>query len=184
MRKYQHLLEIGNKEAGNKLELVELLEELEENRENRPFLDKIYHQIGQHHLTNQSDTMAVVYYNKSLRTNSNDKQLKARNYEILGDMNFDKSIYRTAGQYYDSTMTNLVLNSKPYRIIKRKRDNLEDVIYYEAIAQVNDSILNLVNLSEADRLTYFESFVDKLKITSLSILHKINKTTCNRNRST
>ncbi len=151
-------------ENGNKLELVELLDELEENRENRPFLDKIYHQIGEYHLTNKSDSLAVVYYNKSLRTNSKDKQLKARNYEILGDINFDKSIYSIAGQYYDSTMTNLVLNSKPYRVIKKKRDNLEDVIYYEAIAKVNDSILNLVNLSEADRLAYFEVFIEDLKI--------------------
>jgi tetratricopeptide (TPR) repeat protein len=151
-------------ENGNKLEATALLTELEENRENRPFLDKIYHQIGEYHRTNQSDSLATAYYNKSLRTNSADKRLKARNYEILGDMNFDESIYRTAGEYYDSTMTNLVVDSKPFRIIKRKRDNLEDVIYYEAIAQVNDSILNLVNLSDADRFAYFETFVEKLKI--------------------
>ncbi|MDO5975315.1 tetratricopeptide repeat protein [Flavivirga jejuensis] len=151
-------------ENGNKLEITELLTKLEENRENRPFLDKIYHQIGAYHLNNQSDTLAVVYFNKSLRTNSRDKLLKARNYEILGDMNFDKSIYKDAGKYYDSTLGSLVLNSKPYRVIKRKRDNLEDVIYYEAIAQVNDSILRLVNLSDADRLAYFESLIEKLKI--------------------
>ncbi|NMH89296.1 type IX secretion system periplasmic lipoprotein PorW/SprE [Flavivirga algicola] len=151
-------------ENGNKLELTELLTELQENRENRPFLDKIYHQIAEYHLNNQSDSLAIAYYNKSLRTNSNDKLLKARNYEILGDMNFDKSIYKDAGKYYDSTLGNLVLNSKPYRVIKRKRDNLEDVIYYEAIAQVNDSILRLVNLSEVDRLAYFESLIEELKI--------------------
>ncbi|MDD7885895.1 tetratricopeptide repeat protein [Flavivirga sp. 57AJ16] len=151
-------------EKGNKLELTELLTKLQENRENRPFLDKIYHQIGEYHLNNQSDSLATAYYNKSLRTNSQDKLLKARNYEILGDMNFDKSIYKAAGEYYDSTLGNLVLNSKPYRVIKRKRDNLEDVIYYEAIAQVNDSVLRLVNLSEAERLTYFELLVEKLKI--------------------
>jgi len=151
-------------ENGNKLEVTELLAELEENRENRPFLDKIYHQIGEYHRTNEFDSLATAYYNKSLRTNSTDKQLIARNYEILGDMNFDESIYRTAGEYYDSTMTSLVVDSKPFRIIKRKRNNLEDVIYYEAIAQVNDSILNLVNLSDADRLAYFETFVEKLKV--------------------
>ena len=151
-------------EKGNKFELLELLTELEENRENRPFLDKIYHQKGAYFLNNKSDTLAITYFNKSLRTNSQDKILKAKNYEILGDMNFDKSVYREAGKYYDSTMTNLVLNSKPYRTIKRKRDNLEDVIYYEDIAKVNDSVLNLVNLSEADRLTYFESFIETLKV--------------------
>lgn len=151
-------------ENGDKIALLEDLNELEENRENRPFLDKIYHQIAEYHLNNQSDSLAVNYYNKSLRTNSQDKLLRAKNYETLGDMNFDSSKYEIAGNYYDSTMTNLVLNSKPYRIIKRKRDNLEDVIYYENIARVNDSVLQLVNFSETERLEYFESFVEALKI--------------------
>ncbi len=150
-------------ENGNKLELIELMTGLEENRENRPFLDNIYHQIGAYHLNNQSDTLAVAYFNKSLRTNTSDKQLKARNHEILGDMNFDNSFYQEAGNYYDSTMTNLVVNSKPYRAIKRKRENLEDVIYYEQIATVNDSILHLVNLPEPERLAYFETYVETLK---------------------
>ncbi len=150
--------------SGDKYELLELLTDLEENRENRPYLDKIYHQIAQYHLTNESDSLAVAYYNKSLRAKSQDKQLKARNYQILGDMNFDKSLYREAGAYYDSTMSSLVLNSKPYRIIKRKRDNLEDVIFYEDVAKVNDSVLRLVNLSEAERITYFETYVEALKI--------------------
>ncbi len=151
-------------ENGNKLELLEHLTELEENRENRPFLDKIYHQIGVYYLTNKSDSSAVAYYNKSLRTNSKDNILMARNYEILGNMNFDASIYREAGAYYDSTMGKLKLNSKPFRVIKKKRDNLEDVIYYEDIAKVNDSILRLVNLPEAGRVAYFETFIEKLKI--------------------
>ncbi len=150
-------------ENGDKLEVTELLAELEENRENRPYLDKIYHQIGQYHLQNGSDSLAVAYYNKSLRTNTRDKLLKAKNYETLGDMNFDASVYADAGQYYDSTMSNLMLNSKPYRVIKRKRDNLEDVIFYESIAKVNDSVLRLVNLPEVEKLAYFESFVEDLK---------------------
>ena len=145
---------------GNKLEFLELLTDLEENRENRPYLDKIYHQIAEYHIGEGSDSLAVAYYNKSLRAPSQDKVLKAKNYQTLGEMSFDDSQYSIAGAYYDSTMTNLVLNSKPYRIIKRKRENLEDVIYYENIAQANDSILRLVSLPEADRLTFFESYVN------------------------
>lgn len=150
-------------ENGNKQEALELLAELEENRENRPFLDKIYHQIGNFNLNTNLDSLAVAYYNKSLRTNSKDKILNAKTYEILGDMNFDASLYAEASKYYDSTMGNLVLNSKPYRVIKRKRDNLDDVIFYETQAKTNDSILTLINLSESEKLTYFESFVETLK---------------------
>ncbi|MFB9055233.1 hypothetical protein ACFFU9_00615 [Mariniflexile ostreae] len=160
-----HLEKVKNfdYEKGDTIALWEFLTELEEDRENRPFLDKIYHQIGQFHLEREADSLAIAYYNKSLRVPSQDKQLKAKNYQILGDMNFDSSVYKLAGAYYDSTLLNLKLNSKPYRTIKRKRDNLEDVIYYEQIAQVNDSVLKLVNFSEEDKLAYFENFVAILK---------------------
>ena len=50
-----------NYTEGNKLEFLEELTKLEENRENRPFLDKIYHQIAEFHLTNTSDSIAEVY---------------------------------------------------------------------------------------------------------------------------
>jgi len=160
-----HLEKIKNfdYENGDKLACLELLTDLEENRENRPYLDKIYHQIGEYHRNNNSEYLAVQYYNRSLRTESRDKELRARNYQILGDLNFDNSEYKIAGAYFDSTMANLKMNSKPYRLIKRKRDNLEDVIYYEDIVQVNDSILTLVNLPETDRIAYFESFIETLK---------------------
>ena len=169
-----HLAKANNfdYENGNKLEFLEYLTDLEEDRENRPFLGKIYYQIAEYHRTNKSDSLAIAYYNKSLRSPTSDKQLKAFDYSILGDMSFDNSEYKIAGAYYDSTMNNMVLNSKPYRTIKRKRDNLDDVIYYETIAQVNDSILNLVNLSAADKLAYFTTYTDELKAKAQEIKDK------------
>lgn len=160
-----HLAKAANFDVnnGNKEEFEEYLTDLEENRENRPFLDKIYYRIAEYHRANTSDSLAIVYYNKSLRANSGDKQLRAYDYTTLGDMNFDEANYRVAGAYYDSTMTNLKLNSKPYRVIKKKRENLDDVIYYEEIAQVNDSILNLVSLSDVDRLAIFTEYTNELK---------------------
>lgn len=150
-------------EKGNKLELYELLTDLEENRENRPYLDKIYYQTAVFHLGDGSDSIAETYYNKALRTSTRDKQLMANTYETLGNMSFDRAEYKNAGAYYDSTMINLVENSKPYRIIKKKRDNLEDVIFYEGIATANDSILDLVAMNDAERHAFFEAYIERLR---------------------
>ena len=160
-----HLEKVKNFEfdIGDKMALEEFLESLETNRENRPYLDIIHHQIANYHLQNKSDSLATVYYNKSLRTNSDDDQLTALNYQSLGDLNFDFSEYSLAGSYYDSTLLNLKENSKSFRAIKRKRDNLEDVIYFESIAQVNDSILQITALSDADKEAYFQSYIETLK---------------------
>ena len=160
-----HLEKIKNFDSknGDKIALQDLLEDLETNRENRPFLDRIYHQIAQYQLHNQSDSTAISYFNKSLRTNTEDKLLTATNYQILGDLNFDESKYSLAGSYYDSTLLNLEENSKPFRYIKRKRDNLEDVIYYETIARDNDSILSVVAMSDSEKESYFQSYIELLK---------------------
>lgn len=160
-----HLAKAANfdYETGDQLAFMEYLTELEEDRENRPFLGKIYYRIAEFHKQNKKDSLSVAYYNKSLRSQSTDQPLRAVDYTTLGDINFEKAEYKTAGAYYDSTMTNLVLNSKPYRSIKRKRENLEDVIYYEDIAQVNDSILNLVSLSKEDQLALFTDYTVGLK---------------------
>lgn len=161
-----HLEKIKNFdfENDNKLILETLLENLELNRENRPFLDKIYHQIANYQIKNNKDSLAIAYYNKSLRTDSKDAHLTALNYRILADLNFDYSEYSLAGSYYDSTLLSLQDNSKSFRAIKRKRDNLEDVIYYEAVAHETDSVLRLVELSQSEKEAYFQTYIENLKL--------------------
>ena len=151
-------------ESDDKLALETLLESLESNRENRPFLDKIYHHIANYHIKDNKDSLAITYYNKSLRTDSKDTHLTALNYQKLAELNFDYSEYSLAGSYYDSTLLNLKEKSKTFRVIKRKRDNLEEVIFYEAIAQETDSILRLVKFSDDEKEIYFQAFIDNLKL--------------------
>ena len=85
-----HLEKIKNFDPknGDKLALQELLEDLETNRENRPFLDRIYHQIAKYQLQNQSDSIAISYFNKSLRTNSEDDLFDSFELPNLGRFKF------------------------------------------------------------------------------------------------
>ncbi|WP_339752727.1 tetratricopeptide repeat protein [uncultured Winogradskyella sp.] len=152
---------------GDLVEFQNYLTDIEENRENRPFLDKIYYRIAEFHHNNTSDSLSETYYNKSLRKTSSDNYLRSLNYETLGNMYFDRNVYKTAGAYYDSTLTAMVQNTKPYRIIKKKRENLDDVIYYEGIAQANDSILNIISLSKEEQLAIFTEYAAQLKIKTL-----------------
>ncbi|MDH7446397.1 type IX secretion system periplasmic lipoprotein PorW/SprE [Aquimarina sp. 2201CG14-23] len=157
-----------NYETGNKQEFLELLTDLEENRENRPFLDRIYNQKAVYFNTLDSIDIAVSYYNKSLRTNLGDKHLEALNYKTLGDINFDDKEYAIAGAYYDSTLERMVVDSKKYRVLKKKRVNLDDVILYEGIAQANDSILGAVAMSPEERLAYYSEYTEKIKAEAIA----------------
>ena len=148
---------------GNKQEFFEHLTDLEENRENRPFLDVIYYQKAEYFKKTDSIEGATAYYKKSLRTNLQDKVLESKNYLNLGNFNFDAKEYAIAGKYYDSTLERWNENAKKYRVLKRKRDNLDDVILYDGIARKNDSILTIVNMSDAERLEYYQKYADSLK---------------------
>ena len=137
------------------------MSDIEENREHRPYLDRIHHTIAKHHLKLNSDSLAITYFNNSLRTNSEDNYLNALNYHNIADLYFDKSQYSAAGIYYDSTLLNYKPNSKPHRLVKKLLDNLQDVIYYESIAQTNDSVLNLVAMTKDEQEQYFNQLIEK-----------------------
>jgi hypothetical protein len=147
----------------NKEAILEYLTDLEENRENRPFLDKIYRQLAEFHLEQESDSLALAYFNKSLRASQNEPKLNALNYENLAEYNFDDSSYKAAGAYYDSVLTNVVANTKKYRAIKKKLDNLEDVIKYEDIVQYADSVINIYEMPKEGQLAYFGKYIEDLQ---------------------
>mgnify|MGYP002712930133 FL=1 len=150
-------------QQGDRTAFLELLQDLEKNRENRPFLDKIYNQFGEYYRNSDSIETAVKYYNKSIKAFKQDRVLQSVNYQTLAEINFDKANYKTAGAYYDSTLTFLEANSRQWRRITKKRENLDDVIKYEDIATTNDSILKLTQMSEAEQLAYFTAYTTRLK---------------------
>ncbi len=147
----------------DRVAFLELLNELEADRENRPFLDKIYNQIGEYYRNNDSIDRAVEFYNKSIKNYKNDDYLQSMNYRTLAVFNFDAANYKAAGAYYDSTITNLAVNSREWRRFKKKRENLDDVITYEDISTQNDSILKLVAMNEGERLAYFTEYTSQLR---------------------
>lgn len=155
-------------DQGDRIAFLELLTELEENRENRPFLDKIYNQFGDYYRNSDSIDRAVEFYNKSIRNNKIDKTLQSVNYQTLAVINFDRAEYKNAGAYYDSTLTNLTENSRQWRRIKKKRENLDDVIKYEDIATANDSVLRIAAMSDSEQLAYFTEYTTKLKAKAVS----------------
>lgn len=142
--------------------LNERLTSMQTNRENRPFLDRIYHIVANHYKNLGNDSLAVEYYNKSLRTDTQDELLRAKNYHTIADIYFNASAYSQAGNYYDSTLIHYQKNSKPFRAVKKRLDNLQDVIMYESIAQTNDSILRLTAMNDVEVEVFFQSVIDRL----------------------
>ena len=160
---YAKKAQLFDYENGNKDAFLKTYNDLVADRENRPFLDGIYHEMGIFYDKQNDQELAKKFYNASLKTNSTDSYLGASNYRNLGDMNFKKADYSIAAKYYDSTLVKLDVKTREFIHIKKVRKDLDEVIEYESVAKTNDSILNIMAMSDTDRILYFENYIVKLK---------------------
>jgi tetratricopeptide (TPR) repeat protein len=150
-------------ENGDTLVFLKKFNELLVDRENRPFLDVLNHQMALFYDKKKNFAQAKKYYNTSLKKRSNDQYMVASNYRNLADIYFNAAKYVLAGNYFDSTMVQLDDRSREFRFIKKKRENLNDVIKYEGIANTNDSILKILALSPTARIGFYDDYIIKLK---------------------
>ena len=152
--------------------VLEYLTVLEGNRENRPFLDKIYRELAEYHIATGSDSLGAAYYNRSLRAAQNDPVINALNYEDLADFHFDRNAYKSAGAYYDSVLLNLPDDTRKFRAVRKKRDNLDDVIAYEEVVRNADSIVGLYEMEPIAQKIYFQAYIDSLKAAEEALTRK------------
>lgn len=153
---------------------IDVLEKILKDRDNRPYLDEIYHQLGALETQIGLDD-AIEYYKKSLQANKTTDLLKEITYQAIGDLYFDKAKFITAGLYYDSIL-NLTKEkyTKRIRRLTRKRNNLNEVIFYEKIVKTNDSILKIASMSKEEQTAFFTGYIEKLKANEELQQQKIN----------
>ncbi|WP_227873880.1 type IX secretion system periplasmic lipoprotein PorW/SprE [Flavobacterium nackdongense] len=133
------------------------------DRENRPFKDVLYYEMGVFYDKYNDQELAKEFYNASLKSKSPDKYLIASNYRNLGNMYFKNTDYSKAAKYYDSTLVKLEVKTREHIHITKVRKDLDEVIGLELIAKTNDSILNVVAMTDANRVAYYEDYIGKLK---------------------
>lgn len=160
---------------GDTVVFLKTFADLLADRENRPYHDQLYHQIAVFYDKRNKQKQAVLNYNKSLKAKTQDAYLVTTNYKNLATINFNNAKYQTAGQYYDSTLVGLKVRTKEHNLYKKKRENLADVIKYEGISQRNDSILNVLSLSQNEKTNYYDAYIVKLKAADLAKLELSKK---------
>ena len=79
-----------SKNYDNKNSAITELIELEKDIENKDYLSIIFHQTANLHLELNHDSLAINYYNKSLRSPAKDYLVNVKNYNILADYHLDQ----------------------------------------------------------------------------------------------
>lgn len=155
---------IKNNAENNEKETIESLNELAEDDDNKPYLGKIYYQIGMVELKRDSTTNAVNAFKKSIEYNKKSNFQKELSFQAIGDNYFEKAQFLQAGSYYDSVLK-IAENRPTKRILnlKRRRKSLNGIIVYEETVKVTDSIIKIAEMDSKQQRKYFENYVQKLK---------------------
>ena len=159
--KIKEMLLASSLETDEKLDQIQ---KLLKNFENEPFQHRIHSAIAKLHLGQGQDSLAAVYFEKSLQAPSIDSFTEIQNYEDLAAYYFEKGSYLKTGEYLDRLLPLFEDSSSRYNQIKRQRDNLSDIILYEQSVKETDSILEILAMSEDAQLKYFNNYIEEKKL--------------------
>ena len=154
---------------------VQTLYDLIKNFENLPYQHVLNRSIGTLYLQEDQDSTALVYFEKSLQSPSIDSFTQIENYQDLAEYNFEKGNYLETGSYLDKLLPLYEENSVAHKKLKRKRDNLSEVIIYERTLQQTDSLISLMSLSKREQLQFFEEYINEQRAIEEKNLEKQSK---------
>jgi tetratricopeptide (TPR) repeat protein len=142
-------------------ERVGAMQKLLKNYENQPFEHILNRAIAKLYLQQNQDSLALDYFNKSMTSTFLDSYTEIENFQDLADYHFAKGAYLKSGSFLDKLLPLFDEKTTAYKKLKRKRDNLDEVIAYEKTVQDTDSLIGLMSLSQAEQLAYFENYIEE-----------------------
>ncbi|SEV82172.1 type IX secretion system periplasmic lipoprotein PorW/SprE [Kaistella antarctica] len=105
---------------------------------------------------------AKEFFAQSLKEKVSDPQVRGLTYYEIGKAYFEDSDYLSAGAFYDSSLA--VMTYQPSKILLEEQSaNIKKVSANYYLIKKNDSILALSKMPEAERIAYFDKFIEGIK---------------------
>ena len=105
---------------------------------------------------------AKVYFAQAIQEKVSDPQVRGLTYYEIGKAYFEESDYLSAGAFYDSSLA--VMTYEPSKILLEEYSaNIKKVSSNYYLIKRNDSILALTKMPEAERIAYFDQFINDIK---------------------
>ncbi|MDE6390676.1 MAG: hypothetical protein K2L26_04575, partial [Duncaniella sp.] len=130
---------------------------------NRDYLDQIYYAIGNLYLSRRDTVQAIRNYELAAEKSTRDGIDKAISQVTLGGLWYDLGRYDKAQPCYSEGVSALPKSYPGYERMKRRSDVLDELAVYAQNVQLNDSLLRLAAMPEAERLAVIERIIKELK---------------------
>jgi tetratricopeptide (TPR) repeat protein len=153
---------IFNSGSGSSLPLQKELAKMLKDDKNIEFRDQIYYALGNIAFNESRDGDAMNFYKLSVSSSTNNPNQKGISFLAIADMYFSIPDYKNSQLYYDSTVTSLTKEYPNYLNIKRKSENLNELVKNMEIIYDQDSLIKVAAMSETDRNRLIDKMISQV----------------------
>ena len=130
---------------------------------NKDYLDQIYYAIGNLYLSRRDTANAMANYALAAEKSTRGGIEKAFAQITLGGLYFDRHRYDLAQPCYAEAVPLLPDNYPDIELLRRRSDVLDELAVYAQNVTLNDSLLRLAAMPEAERLAVIDKIISDLK---------------------
>ena len=105
---------------------------------------------------------AKEFFEKSIKEKMSDPQVRGLAYYEIGKKYFAENDYLSAGIYYDSAYAAMTYVPEKVKL-KAMAANIKNVSKNYYLIKKNDSILSLAKMSNDEKVTYFNKYIEDIK---------------------
>ena len=134
------------------------------DKKNENYLDKLFFEIGEFEYNQNKIDLAIINYNKSLKSSESSSDQKYLNYKKLAEINYnDFREYEISKLYYDSTLNNTNRENKEYKNLNERREILLGLVENLKLIEENDSLIQLSLLDRKEINKIVDNYISRLK---------------------
>lgn len=126
------------------------LERMLKDSKNQEYRDRIYFTLANVALKNNNRPKAIEYLTLSVHSGGGTPAQVAESYYTLAQLYFEEEKFIQTKNYMDSTLTAMDKKDERFKTATILRDNLVDIAKNLSIIQLQDSLLTLSKLSDAE----------------------------------
>ena len=133
------------------------------NDNNKEYLDQVYYAIGNVYLTERDTMQAIAAYEKGNQKSVRHGIEKGVLLLTLGNLYWDMERYNDAQRCYGEAIGLLDKERPDYETLALRSKVLDELVPYTDAIHLQDSLLLLSEMPEADRLKAINRVIDALK---------------------
>lgn len=150
---------IFNSDAEDSRQLVKALNKMLRDDKNIDYRDQIYYALGNIAYNEGRVQEGIDLFKLSAASSTENTNQKGVSFLAIADIYFEEPEYKEAQTYYDSAVSFLSNEYPNFQQIKRKSENLNDLVENLNTVELQDSLQRLASMSEADRYRIIDALI-------------------------